>query len=185
MEIKETLKQEEELLVKVFKLEKFIKKYKKQLIVALVLIVTLAIGNAIYSYVQTRKLIASNNALDRLLANPNDKKALETLKENKRLYQLYLLRSDKIEDLQKITAPELKAMAQYKIAMLKGDKQSLENYLLNPDYKILKDAVRFALIRIYLKEGNRQKAMELYSQMSDNSKYKPFAKFLLHYGIVK
>ena len=185
MEIKEKLKQEEELLVKVFKLEKFIKKYKKQIIIGITVAVLILIGNAVYGYIQTQKLISSNNAFDKLLQNPEDKAALEKLKANKNLYQTYLLQSNKIEDLEKITAPELKAVAAYKIAMLKGDKHSLENYLLNPDYKILKDPVRVALIKIYLKEGNRKKAKELYTQMTPDSEFYAIAKFLLHYGIAK
>ena len=185
MEIKEKLKQEEELLVKIFKLEKFIKKYKKQIIAAVAIVVLLLIGNALYSYIQTQKLITSNNAFDSLMQNPNDKKALQIVKRNENLYQLYLLQSNKIEDLQKITAPELKAIAAYKIAMLKGDKTSLENYLLNPDYKILKDPIRVALIKIYLKENNRKKAQELYEQLNPNSEFITIAKFLLHYGVAK
>ena len=185
MEIKEKLKQEEELLVKVFKLEKFIKKYKKQIIAGVVILIALVIGNSIYSYIQTQKLIASNNAFDKLMQNPTDKRALEEVKKNKALYQLYLLQTDKVENLKKITSPELKAIAAYKIAMLKGDKTSLENYLLNPDYKILKDPIRVALIKIYLKEGNRKKAQELYTQLNPNSQFVAIAKFLLHYGVAK
>jgi len=185
VEIKEKLKQEEEVLVKVFQLEKFIKKYKKQLIIALGVIAFLLIGNAIYGYIQTQKLISSNNAFDTLMQNPSDKNALEKLKSNKNLYQVYLLQSNKISNLKKITAPELKAIAAYKIAMLKGDKKALENYLLNPEYKILKDPVRLALIKIYLSKNNRQKAKELYNQINPNSEFATIAKFLLHYGIVK
>ena len=185
MEIKEKLKQEEELLVKVFKLEKFIKKYKKQIVVGVTIAALILVGNAVYGYIQTQKLISSNNAFDALMKNPADKTALEKVKSNENLYQVYLLQSNKIEDLQKITAPELKAVAAYKIAMLKGDKQALENYLLNPDYKILKDPVRAALIKIYLKEGNRKKAKELFAQINPNTEFFTISKFLLHYGITK
>ena len=185
MEIKEKLKQEEELLIKVFKLEKFVKKYKFHLIGAGVLIVLIAIGSYVNSYLKEQKLIKTNEAYNKLLANPNDKEALKIVKENKKLYDLYLLSTDKIENLQKITTPELKAIAAYKIAMIKGDEKSLENYLLNPEYKILKDPVRFALIRLYLKDGNRKKAEVIYNQLSPNSELKPLAKYLIHYGIVK
>jgi hypothetical protein len=185
VEIKEKLKQEEEFLVKVFKLEKFIKKYKKQIIAGFTIAALILIGNAIYGYIQTQKLISSNNAFDTLMQNPNDKHSLEKVKANENLYQVYLLQSEKQENLKKVTVTELKAIAAYKIAMLKGDKNSLENYLLNPDYKILKDSVRVALIKIYLKEGNRQKAQELYTQITPNSEFASVAKFLLHYGIVK
>jgi hypothetical protein len=183
MEIKEQLKQDEQLLVQVFKLEKFIKKYRKHLIVAAVILIVYMIGKTTYDYIKTQELIKTNNAFDELLINPNDKKALEMVKENKKLYELYLLKEGK--NLDKITTPELKEFAAYKMAMQKGDIASLESYLLNPQYKILKDAARVALIRAYLKKGNRKKALEVSREIDPNSKFADIAKYLLHYGIVK
>lgn len=185
MEIKEELKKDEELLVKVFKLEKLVKKYKIHLIIIAILIIGYVIANTIYSYIKTQNLIKTNNAFEKLLNNPNDKKALNELKENKELFELYLLRSNDIDKLKEITTLELKPIANYKIAMLKGDKASLESYLLNPEYKILKDPIRLALIKIYLKENNRKKAKDLFSQITPNTEYETLARFLLHYGIVK
>jgi len=185
VEIKEELKKDEELLIKVFKLEKFLKKYKIHLIVIAILIIGYVVSSAIYDYIKTQNLIKTNNAFERLLNNPNDKKALNELKENKKLFELYLLRSNDINELKKITTPELKTIANYKIAMLKEDKDLLESYLLNPEYKILKDPIRLALIRIYLKENNRKKAKEIFSQITPNTEYQALAKFLLHYGITK
>ena len=185
MEIKEELKKDEELLVKVFKLEKFVKKYKIHLIVVAILIIGYVVASTIYDYIKTQNLIKTNNAFEKLLNNPNDKQALNELKENKKLFDLYLLKSNNINELKNITTPELKSIANYKIAMLKEDKASLENYLLNPEYKILKDAIRLALIRIYLKENNRKKAKEVFAQITPNTEYEKLAKFLLHYGITK
>jgi predicted negative regulator of RcsB-dependent stress response len=183
MEIKEQLKQDEQLLVQVFKLEKFIKKYKKHLIITAIILIVYMIGKTTYDYVKTQELIKTNNAFDELIANPDDKKALEIVKENKKLYELYLLKEGK--NLDKITTPELKEFAAYKLAMKKGDIDSLESYLLNPQYKILKDAVRIALIRAYLKKGNRKKALEISKEIDPNSKFADIAKYMLHYGIVK
>jgi len=182
MSVKEELKQDEELLVKVFKLEKFIRKYKKPLIAAAVILAVLGIGYQINSYLQTQKLIKENNALDRLMANPKDKKALSIVKENKNLYDLYLLKKGDYKD---ITSPELQAIKAYELAMQKGDINSLEGYLLNPNYHILKNAVRIALIRDYLQKGERKKALEIYQNIDNNSKYKDLGLYLIHYGIVK
>jgi pentatricopeptide repeat protein len=183
MEVKEQLKQDEQLLVQVFKLEKFIKKYKKHLIVAAVILIVYAIGKTTYDYIKTQELIKTNNAFDELLANPTNKKALEIVKENKKLYELYLLREGK--NLDKISSPELKEFAAYRLAMQKGDIASLKAYLLNPEYKVLKDPVKVALIRAYLKKGNRKKALEIYKELDPNSKFADITKYLLHYGIVK
>ena len=182
MEIKEELKKDEELLVKVFKLEKFVKKYKKPLIAAAVLLAVFFIGYKTYNYFKLQKIIKANNALDTLLANPNDKEALNTLKEDKKLYQLYLLTQGKFNQ---ITSNELKAIKAYELAMQKGDKKSLENYLLNPEYKILKNPVRLALMRIYLKEKNTKRAKMLFEEIDQNSKFKQLGAYLIHYGIVK
>ncbi|MEO1922900.1 MAG: tetratricopeptide repeat protein [Nautiliaceae bacterium] len=181
-EVKEEIKKEEELLVKVFKLEKFIRKYKKSLISVAVIIVVILIGNSVYSYYQTSKLIKENNALTRLLENPTDKKALNIVRENKKLYDLYLMQKGDYKD---ITTKALEEFKAYKLAMQKGDVTSLENYLNNPNYHILKDAVRIALIRIYLSENKRDKAVLLSNEISPDSKFKELATYLLHYGIVK
>jgi len=182
MEIKEELKQDEELLVKVFKLEKFVKKYKKPLIAAAVILILLVVGYKTYNYIQLQKVIKANNALDSLLANPNDKEALKIVKEDKKLYQLYLLTQGKFNS---ITSKKLQAIKAYELAMQKGDKKSLENYLLNPEYKILKNPVRLALMKIYLKENNHKKAEILFNEIDPNSKFKELGAYLLHYGIVK
>ena len=181
MEVKEQLKQDEQLLVSVFKLEKFVNKYKKHLIIAAVILLAYVIGKVSYNYIKTQELIKTNNAFNTLLENPNDKKALEILKENKNLYQLYLLKKG---EFSKISSPKLKELAAYELAMQKGDIKSLENYLLNPEYKILKDSVRVALIRAYLEKGNRKKAVEISNNIK-SQKFADFAKYLLHYGIVK
>jgi len=182
MEIKEELKQDEELLVKVFKLEKFIKKYKKPLIAGAVLLALILIGYKSYNYFELQKVIKANNALDRLLANPNDKEALRIVKEDKKLYQLYLLTQGKYNQ---IHSKKLEAIKAYELAMQKGDKKSLENYLLNPNYKILKNSVRIALMKIYLKENDRKRAKALFDEIEPNSKFKELGAYLLHYGITK
>jgi len=182
MEIKEELKKDEELLIKVFRLEKFVKKYKKPLIAGAVLLALLFIGYKTYNYIELQKVIKANNALDTLLSNPNDKEALKIVKEDKKLYQLYLLTQGKYNQ---IYSPNLKAIKAYELAMKRGDKKSLEDYLLNPEYKILKNPVRFALMRIYLKENNRKRAEILFNEIDPNSKFKELGAYLLHYGIVK
>ncbi|NPA12105.1 MAG: tetratricopeptide repeat protein [Epsilonproteobacteria bacterium] len=180
-EVKEEIKKDEELLVKVFQLEKFIKKYKKPLIAAGVIVVALFIGSSVYTYYKTSKLIKENDALSRLLQNPNDKEALEIVKQNKELYSLYMLKRGEYD---KITSKALEEFKAYKLAMQKGDIQSLEAYLNNPNYHILKDAVRLALIRAYLKDNKRDRAKMLADEIDPQSKFKELAKYLIHYGIV-
>jgi len=180
-EVKQELKQDEELLVKVFKLEKFVRKYKKVIILTAVILALILIGYKVYDYISFQKMVKENEAFNKLLQNPNDKEALKIVKENKNLYSLYLLQKGDYKDINSKLLTEIKA---YEFAMKSG-KKALEDYLLNPNYKILKNAVRFALIRIYLSEGNRKKALNLYNEINENSQYKKLALYLIHYGIVK
>ena len=182
MSVKEELKQDEELLVKVFKLEKFINKYKKHLIIGFSALAILFIGYEINGYLKHQKIVKENEALNRLLLNPNDKEALKIVKENQNLYSLYLLRKGDFKD---ITSPYLQSIKAYEIAMQKGDIKSLENYLLNPNYKILKNEVRLALIRLYLQNNQREKALNTYKDIDENTKFKELGNYLIHYGIVK
>ena len=181
-ELKEELKQDEELLVKVFQLEKLIKKYKKPLIAVLVITAAILLGYSVYNYYISQKIIQQNNALSALLQNPNDKKALSVVKENKKLYDLYLLQKG---EYSKITTKSLQAVKAYKEAMAKGSIEALKEYLDNPNYQILKNPVRVALIRLYLEKGERQKALNLANEVTPGSKYKDIATYLIHYGIVK
>ena len=181
-EVKQELKQDEELLVKVFKLEKFVRKYKKVIILTAVILALFLIGYKVYDYISFQKMVKENEAFNKLLQNPNDKEALKIVKENKNLYSLYLLQKGDYKDIDSKLLSEIKA---YKLAMQKGTKQALEDYLLNPNYKILKNPVRLALMRIYLSEGNRKKAKEIFNDIDPNSQYKKLGVYLLHYGIVK
>jgi hypothetical protein len=181
-EVKEEIKQDEELLLKVFQLEKFVKKYKKPIIVIVSLIVIFLIGKSVYDYYKANELTKANNALYAAL-RLSDKKALETLKSDEKLYNLYLLQKG---EYSKITIPELQQIKAYKTAMEKGDIKSLESYLQNPKYTFLKDAVRLALIRLYLQKGNHKKAVELAKSINPTDlTARKIAVNLIHYGIVK
>ncbi len=180
MDIKEEIKKDEELLLHVFKLEKFFKKYKKPIIAVLIVIFSFLIGYQLLSMYKDYKLTKANNALEEVINGKKD--SLEILKEDKKLYDLYLLKEGKFD---KITTKALEEIKAYKLAMEKGDIKSLEAYLNNPNYHVLKDSVRVALIRLYLQKGNRKKAKVLAEEISSDSKYREIATYLLHYGIVK
>ncbi len=179
-EVKDEIKKDEELLVKIFKLEKFINKYKKPIIAIAILTVVILIGYYGYDYYKQQQIINSNILLQKALNN--DKKAIEELKKYKNLYSLYLFQKG---EYSKIDSNLLKEIKAYKIAMQKGDIASLEDYLNNPNYHILKNSVRLALVRLYLQKGDRKKALIYANEIPADSQFKQFATFLIHYGIVK
>ena len=186
-EIKEEIKEEETFLLKLFQLEKLVKKYKNQLIALLVVIIVGVIGYQVNGYLQTQKLIKTNEAYNTLLQNPNNKEALNTLKENPKLFNLYLLQTsnDDILKLQKVAKSSgiVADIAKYQIAVLKGDKKEIENYALSIG-AIYKDLALLNVERLYLKENNHKKAKEIANQITDEDIAK-IADGLLHYGIVK
>jgi hypothetical protein len=130
-DIKEEIKEEESLLLKLFQLEKVVNKYKYQIIGFLALLIIIFIGYQVKSYINEQNLIKTNSAYNKLLVNPNDKKALSILKDNPKLFNLYLLHNSKsIEELKKVANSNgvVANIAKYEIAVLKGDKKSLEDY---------------------------------------------------------
>jgi len=184
--IVEEIKEEESFLLKLFQLEKTVNKYKYQIIAFFALLIVIAIGYGIKSYINEQNLIKTNEAYNKLLVNPNDKAALNELKNNKPLFDLYLLHSAKsINELQIVANGSgiVANIAKYEISALKGDKKSLEDYsmTLNAVYKNL---ALLNVERLYLKENNHKKAVEIANQITDTQIQK-IANSLLHYGIVK
>ena len=186
-QVKEEIKEEESLLLKVFQLEKFVKKYKKPLIAGLVILVIAIIGIQINNYMKTQNLIKTNEAYNKLLQNPNDKKALSILKDNKALFRLYLLKTSNndIKKLQVVAQGNgiIANIAKYQIAVLKGNIQDIENYTLSLD-DVYKDLALLNLERLYLQKNNHKKAKEIANQIKDPD-IAQFAMGLLHYGIIK
>jgi hypothetical protein len=185
-DIKEEIKEEESLLLKLFQLEKVVNKYKYQIIGFLALLIIIFIGYQVKSYINEQNLIKTNSAYNKLLVNPNDKKALSILKDNPKLFNLYLLHNSKsIEELKKVANSNgvVANIAKYEIAVLKGDKKSLEDYSMTLD-AIYKDLALLNVERLYLKENHHNKAEEIANEIKD-TQIKKLADTLLHYGIVK
>jgi len=179
-EVTEEIKKDEELLLRAFQLEKFVKKYKKLIISAIVLIFAAIVGNSLYKMYKLNELAKRNNALDRLLENPNDKEALEIVKKDKNLYSLYMLYKG---EYSKITSKELKDFRDYKLSL--SDMKKLKEYVDNPNSYIFKDFARLVLMRYYLQNHNRKLAKVYKDEITPNSKLKEFSDFLYHYGVSK
>jgi hypothetical protein len=185
-EIIKEIKEEESFLLKLFQLEKVVNKYKYQLIGFFALLIVIFVGYQINSYVNEQNLIKTNKAYNELLVNPNDKEALMELKNNPKLFNLYLLHSSQnITELKKVASGStiVANIAKYEIAALKGDRKSLEDYSMTLD-AIYKDLALLNVERLYLKENNHKKAEEIANEITDNQ-IKKLADSLLHYGIVK
>jgi len=184
--IVEEIKEEESFLLKLFQLEGLVNKYKFQIMGFFALIVVIAIGYGINSYINEQSLIKTNKAYNKLLVNPNDKKSLIELKNNPKLFHLYLIHNYKnIDELKKVANANgvIGNIAKYELASLKGDKNSLEDYSMSLD-AIYKDLALLNVERLYLKDNNHKKAEETAMQIKDTQIQK-LAQSLLHYGIVQ
>lgn len=164
--VKKEIGAEEQFLESVIKGERFFKRHKKSIISLLVILVIGGIGYSSYTIISQNNLLASNEAYDKLLANPKDQEAQNILKnKNDRLYHLFLLQQAlKGADaamLSKLAAyskdPVISDLAAYELAVLQNKKipQSTlltgftalhEGYALILDDKISQAKIKFAQI---------------------------------------
>lgn len=189
--VKEEITAEEQFLETVIKSERFLKKYKKPLIATASVIVSAFLIYAVYNYVKERNFKISNQAYLTLQKNPNDKEALETLKEkNPNLYMVFLfhqaLKENSPQALEKVLGAlkdeNLKDIALYQIASLKADKNALDSYAMRKE-AILKD---FALLDegyLLFKEGKIKEGKEKLSMISLSSPLQGLVQSLNHYGV--
>ncbi len=188
--IKQELSNEEKLLESVIKLEKFYKKYKKALIGAFLALVIFAVGYMGYAWKKERDLQASNQAFEKLLANPTDKDALETLRSvNPKLYRLYLYRqamqTKDVKLFEQIAAsddPVLSDLAKYHLAVLQKDQKSLEKYTMQKE-ALLKEMALLDDGYLLMKSGQISQARNDLANVPKESPAYPYALLLKHYGV--
>ena len=188
--IKEELSNEEKFLESMIKAENFYKKYKKAIkigVVALVLAVAAYLG---YEWKVNADLRASNEAFERLMQNPQDKEALETLKaKNEKLYMLYLYKQalskkdvKALEEIARSGLPVLSDLAEYHAAAIKKEEPKLYSYGLKKS-AIMKEMALLDDGYLNMKERKIEVAKERMEGIPQESAAYPFAKLLAHYGL--
>lgn len=186
--IKDELSNEEKLLESVIKVEKFYKKHRAKIISLLVLLILGGGGYGIYSLKIAHDLKISNEAYQKLLKNPQDKEALQTLKEkNEKLYNLYLyqqaIKNKNIKVLEKVAKsndPILSDLAKYHIAVMKKDYKLLDQYAVNSN-AILQEFAILDESYLLFRKKDIQKARKKLNKI-ENSPAAPYALLLGHYG---
>ena len=188
--IKQELSNEEKFLESVIKLEKFYKKYKKPLIAILAVLMFIVVGYMGYSWKKELDLQASNQAFEKLLANPEDKEALQTLKStNPKLYRLYLyhraMQTKDTKIFERLAASEdpiLSDLAKYHLAVLKKDQKALQQYGMQKD-TLLKEMALLDEGYLSMKRGQIAQARGELSNVPKESPAYPYALLLKHYGV--
>ena len=188
--VKEELSQEEKFFAGAVQTERFVKKYKLQLISVVVAVVFVLIANSIYQANAQQAIDSSNEAYLTLLTNSDDSEAAEVLKENNpALYDAWqfkmALKKGDEAGLKKLTASSSNVvadLASYELAALKKDKTALNEYALNQD-AILKDLAVLNEAVLLMKEGKTEEAKTRLALIDETSSLKKLAMLLQHYGI--
>ena len=184
--IKEEISAEEQFLESVIKAEGFLKKYRPLLIAIATLLIVGALGYITYDWIKTRDLRISNEAFLKLQQHPEDKSAIETLKEkNPPLYQAWLFQNGlKSSDpvalsklMNRISDPALKDLLSYQIASLKRD--GIDQYAMKQD-AILKEFALLQTAYLLLEKGNIEAARAKLAQISPTSPLQRLAQSLDH-----
>lgn len=188
--LKEELSSEEKFFESAIRTERFVKRYQKPLIGA-VIASLLAVGGAIgYQAYTNAKLQSSNAAFNLLLANPTDAKAELTLKnDNPKLYDVWKLsrgisQNDVsiLEGLKNSQALGVADIATYESAAIKGDVQSLDQYTRKQG-ALYKDLALLELAVSAIEKGDVNAAHEKLSLIAEDSPLYQVAGSLMHYGV--
>lgn len=173
------LREDEKALAAAFGLERFYKKHKTKLWAAVIALVVLFGGRAIYHSIQEAKIASANAALVTLQKHPTDSKALAQLKENApKLYELYrFAQAAKKRDaaalaqLAKSQEPVISDSARYHAAVAK--QQSAPSKLYE-DLSLLEEAYEA------LKAGDKHKARKKLQAIDKRSPAATIAALMMH-----
>jgi len=188
--VKEELNQEEKMFENAVKTERFVKKYKMPLIGAIVAVIVVIVGNALYKANVMAKVEASNGAYLALLASPTDADARQVLKENNTaLFDAWKLQVA-MKNTDEKTLASLKAsknevvadLATYELATIKKDKAALNAYAQKSG-AVLKDMALLNEAVLLMKEDKIEEAHARLALIDEKSSLKNTAKMLQHYGV--
>jgi hypothetical protein len=180
--VKKELSTEESFLEGFLKVEKFYKKNKTAIIGGITAVVIGVIGFYTYSYLALQEKIKVNIAFNKVLENPEDKKALEDLKtKSGKLYKVALFIQD---NNSKSDIEFLNQLSLYSDAIAKNDAAQIASITQNQNF-LLKD---FALLNkaiIEAKNGEYAKAKESLKTIPEDSDTKALVQILQHYLMTK
>ncbi len=183
--VKEELNSEEKFLEGFVKLERFFKKYKLLIISAIIIVVVAIVAINVTSYLKEQNKIKANIAFQELLKNPNDEKALETLKGlNTRLYEIALFSKNSSEKDVAINTQFFKELLAYEKAMKEQNIEKLNDVSMEKNF-LLKEFAIFNRALILAQTGKFQEAKDALKMIPETSQVKDLVALLNHYLITK
>lgn len=184
--VKEELNNEEKFIESFVKAERFYKKYKIIILTLIVLTIGGLVFYTIKQNIDESNKLEANLAFNRLLSNPNDKEALETLKDkNKNLYEimLYIQARNENKTVQ-ISVPYLKELSLYSEAVKAQNIDKLNNISTQNDF-LLKEFALFHKALILSNEGKYEEAKKVLASIPKTSKANELANLLNHFLLTK
>lgn len=184
--VKEELNSEEKFLEGTVKVERFYKKYKALIIGLVTILVVALIAFGVSNYLNEKNAIASNIAFDKVIADPTDKEALNTLKEsNNKLYEVALyLQAKKDGKYPETNIPYLKELTEYQKALTSSDVSKLNTLSMQNDF-LLKEFAIFNKALILVNEGKYKEAKIALNLIQKSSKASELSTLLQHHLLTK
>jgi len=184
--VKEELNSEEKFLEGFVKVERFYKKYKFIVIATVVVIVGGTIGYYVSNYFQQQTKLEANIAFNKVLENPNDKAALDSLKEkNEQLFQVAkFMQASKDGTVADIQVKFLKELTTYQKALSSKNVEELNTLSMDNDF-LLKEFAIFNKALIQTNEGKYEDAKSTLKLIPADSKVNDLVNVLKHYLVTK
>lgn len=188
--VKEELSTEEQFFEQAVKTERFVKKYKKPLIGAVVLIALAVVATVAYDAYKASKRSAANTAYMTLQNDPLDTTAQNTLKADAPLlYDAWRL-SEAIKNgdsaaLKSLTAsasPIVADVSAYEAAALEKNQAALDKYAYGQE-AIYKEMALVDEAVLLIESGKTEEAHRRLKMIDTQSPLAPLAEALSHYGV--
>jgi len=188
--VKDELNSEEKFFEKAVMTEKFVKKYKKPLIGAVVAIVLVVVANIAYDVSENNRIESANATLAVLQKNPNDTVALAKLESlSPALHDVWLYsqaiaqqNAAELEKLKTSKALIIHDTSDYEAAELKEELAALDRYSEKQN-AIYKDLSVVMSAVILMQEGKITDAHEKLAMIGETSPLAQLAGALMHYGV--
>lgn len=188
--VKEELNSEEKFFESAVKTERFVKKYKNKLIVAVVAIIVLIAGMAVYDARKNSRIEAANEAFATLQKDASNVEAARNLKElDSALFDVWTLSGavasgdkDTLEKLTASTAVAVSDIASYELAALTGDAKRLDEYAYRQN-ALYRDLALVESAVLLLEKNDTDAAREKLKMLAPDSAMYKIGQLLLHYGV--
>jgi len=184
--VKDELSSEEKFLEGFVKTERFYKKNKMLIIVAVVVAIGGLIGFYATKYFQEQNKLEANIAFNKFLENPKDINAMATLKEkNAQLFQVAeYLNANKEGKTVDVQIKYLKDLTQYQKALAAKNVNELNTVSMQNDF-LLKEFAIFNKALIQADQGKFEDAKATLKLIPADSKVNDLVNVLKHYLVTK